>query len=603
MKAKVYGKIKEKFCDQLNYVEQGNKKLLFSSAMSHAKALSSFMSHNGTMKSQLKRAACFLRHEILQLKRNSTPTSLTVDDVMKGNFNSCEALTQFVTDVVCGPNKRPSLSKKTRVDSVVSDIVFSTSNGRKVSGKHMALGSAVKSLTGSRKLLNILNRLGHCVNYTATEGIETELCFTVLNKSNLLPENFKKVPSLQTCVAFDNYDKFVHTDDGKGTLHDTNGIVVQVYSEEAVLDTQDEPQDLSTLRSGKRMRRSLEASTEDLPSYHKKPKMTKTTMIPLDSPLRGGFSSDLHFVRFLDTLWMISLATDETKSVPMWAGYMALRSDNTQPKQIVGYLKPIPHSPTSYSVVLETMRKTKNIAMECQQDHISFTADLAVAKMALAIQEDLSPQFDNVFIHLGGFHIELALWKAIGKLIDESGGPYVLTESGVLAEGSLRGFIGGTNHARCKRVHQLFSAVLGALHFELFLQSSSQRNPQKWVDEITTWNAESLHNKSYLTTNHFSDELQLMLSSYDEFCNATSRGDHGKTAQFWYIYMQIMQLYSDFERSVRTSNVSLLVTTLPHLAAIFFAFNQPNYARWLVRYHDNLLSIRSTHPGNNKVSP
>lgn len=30
---------------------------------------------------------------------------------------------------------------------------------------------------------------------------------------------------------------------------------------------------------------------------------------------------------------------------------------------------------------------------------------------------------------------------------------------------------------------------------------------------------------------------------------------------------------------------------------MFFAFNHPNYARWLVRYHDNLISIQDTHSG------
>ena len=61
--------------------------------------------------------------------------------------------------------------------------------------------------------------------------------------------------------------------------------------------------------------------------------------------------------------------------------------------------------------------------------------------MALAIQEYLSPQLDNVFIHLVGFHIEMALMKVFGKYIEESGGPYILSECGVIAQGSLKGFI------------------------------------------------------------------------------------------------------------------------------------------------------------------
>ena len=32
------------------------------------------------------------------------------------------------------------------------------------------------------------------------------------------------------------------------------------------------------------------------------------------------------------------------------------------------------------------------------------------------------------------------------------------------------------------------------------------------------------------------------------------------------------------------------------LTNLFFSFNQPNYSRWAVRVHDNLLKIEATHP-------
>ena len=68
------------------------------------------------------------------------------------------------------------------------------------------------------------------------------------------------------------------------------------------------------------------------------------------------------------------------------------------------------------------MRRAKIIAEECGQKYISYTGDLAVAKMVMEIQEDLSPQFDHLFVHLGPFHIQMCFMKALGKFIDESGG-------------------------------------------------------------------------------------------------------------------------------------------------------------------------------------
>ena len=65
----------------------------------------------------------------------------------------------------------------------------------------------------------------------------------------------------------------------------------------------------------------------------------------------------------------------------------------------------------------------------------------------------------------------MSYYKAIGKLIDESGMPYILVESGLLAPGSLNGFIGGKNFNRCKRLHLLISAALHTLHFQVFLKT------------------------------------------------------------------------------------------------------------------------------------
>ena len=35
---------------------------------------------------------------------------------------------------------------------------------------------------------------------------------------------------------------------------------------------------------------------------------------------------------------------------------------------------------------------------------------------------------------------------------------------------------------------------------------------------------------------------------------------------------------------------------LPKITNLFFTFNQPNYARWTVKYYDNLLKLPESHP-------
>ena len=84
----------------------------------------------------------------------------------------------------------------------------------------------------------------------------------------------------------------------------------------------------------------------------------------------------------------------------------------------------------------------------------------------------MAPKFDRLVILLGEFHLELAFFGAVGTYISDSGLEYLLIESGVLAEGSVNGFVKGKVFNRCTRLHQLVAAVFEAKLFEKFLEAS-----------------------------------------------------------------------------------------------------------------------------------
>ena len=50
---------------------------------------------------------------------------------------------------------------------------------------HLQLGMVMKSLTGSRKVIEILNRIGHCASYNLVEEIETERTYAANEKDIL----------------------------------------------------------------------------------------------------------------------------------------------------------------------------------------------------------------------------------------------------------------------------------------------------------------------------------------------------------------------------------------------------------------------------------
>lgn len=255
-------------------------------------------------------------------------------------------------------------------------------------------------------------------------------------------------------------------------------------------------------------------------------------------------------------------------------------------------MAPINKSPTSPAVVYETLRISQKIAEECNQATIMVTYDLAIAIIAMRIRSTEKPTFDNVFVNLGGFHIQMAYFHAIGTLITDCGLTDVLVDCEILAGGSVTGLISGKHFNRCKRLHTLAALGLQVLHFEAFLDS----DPEKYDREDITERVKQLF-KGEITEEKFQIEgLTTIMDEYFKFKTDTLNEKHGKTAKFFVTYIDYIMKYLMFSRSIRIGNFALFKYIIPLLNEIFFVTNQVNYARWLLKYYDNLLKIEDTHP-------
>ncbi|XP_044730781.1 uncharacterized protein C2orf42 [Chrysoperla carnea] len=158
-------------------------------------------------------------------------------------FGHSRELKTFGQDKVSGSNRKRKNNPKCirQVKSYCEDVVYGVYNGQVKTSKHIVLGMSLKSLTSSRKIIDVIHRYGHCISYPAVEELETEATYTSIQQSSICPEAIVKSPHLCTGVAFDNFDRFVETNSGKDTLHDTVGIIYQNID----LDNPDESQLIS----------------------------------------------------------------------------------------------------------------------------------------------------------------------------------------------------------------------------------------------------------------------------------------------------------------------------------------------------------------------
>ncbi|GFX61585.1 uncharacterized protein TNCV_2745601 [Trichonephila clavipes] len=155
----------------------------------------------------------------------------------------------------------------------------------------------------------------------------------------------------------------------------------------------------------------------------------------------------------------------------------------TSPKQKVSYLTHINFSPTNVAVVTHTMEQAQGVGKECNQTYVQVTYDLAIAKIAYKIQSTSKPQFNNLFIHLGSFHLMMAFFKAIGVFINECGLSHMIIESNIIASDSVNGLveevIDSHSSMPIELPNNVLSRVLSA--YQKFIEETRQAARQRWT--------------------------------------------------------------------------------------------------------------------------
>ena len=202
-------------------------------------ALNRQSKNNGktSITAKLREASFFLRQAIMEADVNTLPDNVTIEDINKVEVDVPEVVKEFLQNVISGPDyRRKTETKRSRIDSIGQDLIFAATAGRKKPKKHLQLGLAMKSLTGSRRVIESLNRMGHCVNYHDVAELETEMTFEASNNSTYTPVGMDLIRCVGTGLAWDNYDRFVETSSGKDTIHDTVGIAYQLKQTDMLPD-------------------------------------------------------------------------------------------------------------------------------------------------------------------------------------------------------------------------------------------------------------------------------------------------------------------------------------------------------------------------------
>ncbi|KAG5879756.1 hypothetical protein JTB14_027042 [Gonioctena quinquepunctata] len=108
-------------------------------------------------------------------------------------ISSSNELCERIKNVAESLDDRPHFSEKnstqatTQVISICSDIIYAVTKGACKPAKNVTLGLALKSITNSRQVITMLDKYGHTISYNLAEELETEVIYTSVQDSKVLP--------------------------------------------------------------------------------------------------------------------------------------------------------------------------------------------------------------------------------------------------------------------------------------------------------------------------------------------------------------------------------------------------------------------------------
>ena len=361
------------------------------------------MSEDGKMKVLFK-AAQILKGDIKGSK--GIPIQpLSVDDVslVRGREVIPDSLYQFLCWLISKQNEPEMDLEKFPIDPndekrilmIGQDMVFTSTNSRVKTPKHVGLAMTLHHLTGSKQLVTLLNKMGHCSSYCDVEIINTSLAQEISAQSQahgvVIPSNIS--PGVFVQCAADNNDLNEETLDGKQTTHATTLVVYQrePYGPKLL------PKPLA---DHSKKRRSIDTSLptqtiHDFGVRGRRPQVT-TYIGTIGEDDYSSRDEEVPNMDSQDFAWFLLrlnkgealLSTDDENAdaaqqdTPSWSAFNAMVSTTVPPRTNIGYCPMIQGSSTEFSTIYTVMKSVQAISANLGQSSSVVTFDLAIYSKA-----------------------------------------------------------------------------------------------------------------------------------------------------------------------------------------------------------------------------
>lgn len=496
---------------------------------------------------------------------------------------------RFLKELLSLDNDQSTLERTTcLVNSLGQDLIYAVS--KKKTPKHILLPYTIKSLTGNVELIQILNRLGHCISYTLYDEIDAAFCMkklAVTEEGNVpLPESL--LPNVNTMLAFDNIDRLEETLSGKGTSHRVNGIAVQPPIHGPHLEM---PKPPPIVKSKKR---SLEIQPEALPIYakqHGNPQRRMTHYVE--------FKEESLASRKKNLIWLLSRyhgAQMENQVISAWTGFNIKVTEGSGNKDKISYLPTINSPATELCTVHEILKQAMKIKEKLGLKEIVTVFDQAIYAKVCEVMWSFPLDFKAIIPRMGIFHTICVMLGIIGKRFEDSGFKDLCIESGIVAEGSISKILEGKMYNRAIRTHKLVYEAMMRLAWKSFVP---------WFDINYSHDNVRLTDTQELIETVLDDtspecfanlceseSFSFIFQAFNKYLHEDTKG----LFAFWVSYLDMVEVLLALLRSTRLGNWPMHLNAIRDMLPWCFAYNRINYSRYLSLYYRDMMHLEEDHP-------
>ena len=447
----------------------------------------------------------------------------------------------------------------------------------------------------SKEFTTLLNRFGHCENYSFAVELETAIANELDASVNILSEKIIPNPNGPSLFHsdFDNFDQYINTLSGAGSIHTAHGIMLQEISDMTLQSqTENLPSQVQQIKKRTKERSiSFKINTE-LPDCYVTNRDSPNIVVDkgIDECDKLSFDDSK---KCFTIYYMLREINSSNQLIPGLSGFLTCIGKKPKNLTRIDYYPVIQKPITDYNTVQEVLRYSQEASEKVGQSIVITTFDLGVCMKAYPLVWNNPVKYKNHIIMIGTFHLISAYFKMIGKKMAGSGFSDILLESGLITNGSIVGVTTGKNYARALNCHKALSE---SLMRQLMKKYNEFHDDQEYRKELE--NAFHDFDENKLNDLLTKDSVIRYISGFEGYLNSIT---NNKTIKFWLNYLNHVNICICLLKAVKHNDFHLYRYCLNEMCSLFFAYDGHNYARYLTYFSSYMNNIDQNHPGGEQL--